>query len=142
MKQASRRGGVSWPALISLTLLLLIPAYAISRLAASVDWRILVGVPLVVSLGTFVAYRSDKRRAQAGEWRVPESTLHLAELAGGWPGAFLAQRTFRHKTSKVSYQVVFWVIVLSYQLVALDSLLGWRFTKEVLHLTRQPGNWE
>ena len=100
------------------------------------DWRILVAAPLVISLITFLAYRSDKRRAEAGKWRVPESTLHAAELAGGWPGAFVAQRTFRHKTSKVSYQVVFWVIVLSYQFVAVDSLIGWRFTKQVLHLAR------
>ena len=87
----------------------------------------------MLSLLTFFAYRSDKRRSEAGQWRIPESTLHIAELVGGWPGAFLAQRTFRHKTSKVSYQVVFWIIVVVYQLVALDSLLGWRFAKDVLH---------
>jgi len=55
---------------------------------------------------------------------------HLRML-GGWPGAFLAQRVFRHKTSKLSYQVVFWAIVLVYQLVALDYLTGW-FTKDVM----------
>ena len=131
-----RRGRVSVRAVLGLALLLAVPAYALSRLAASVDWRILTGIPLAVSLFTFLAYRSDKRRAEAGAWRIPESTLHLAELAGGWPGAFLAQRTFRHKISKVSYQVVFWIIVLLYQIVALDSLLGWRLTKDILHLTK------
>jgi uncharacterized membrane protein YsdA (DUF1294 family) len=131
-----RRGRVSVLAVLGLSLLLAVPAYALSRLAASVDWRILTGIPLAVSLFTFLAYRSDKRRAEAGQWRIAESTLHLAELAGGWPGAFLAQRTFRHKISKVSFQVVFWIIVLLYQMVALDSLLGWRFTKEVLRLIK------
>ena len=134
-----RRGRVSVPAVLVLTLLLALPAYALSRLAASVDWRILAGVPLAVSLFTFLAYRSDKRRAEAGAWRIAESTLHLGELAGGWPGAFLALRTFRHKTSKESYQVVFWTIVLLHQIVALDSLLGWRLTKEVLHLIKAHG---
>jgi uncharacterized membrane protein YsdA (DUF1294 family) len=91
----------------------------------------------VVSLFTFFAYRSDKRRAEAGEWRIPESMLHMGELAGGWPGAFLAQRMFRHKTVKISYQVQFWMIVLVYQIVALDSLVGWRYTKDVLRLIQK-----
>jgi uncharacterized membrane protein YsdA (DUF1294 family) len=131
-----RCGGVSVLAVIGLALLLVVPAYALARLAALVDWRLLAGVPLAVSLFTFVAYRTDKRRAEAGEWRIPESTLHIAELAGGWPGTFLAQRTFRHKISKVSYQVVFWIIVLIHQMVALDSLAGWRFSKDLLHLIK------
>ena len=133
---SQRRGGVRVRAVLGLSLLLAVPAYALSRLAASVDWRLLAGVPLGVSLLTFLAYRSDKRRAETGAWRIPESTLHLAELAGGWPGAFLAQRTFRHKTAKISYQVVFWIIVLLYQMVALDSLAGWKFTKDIWHLLK------
>jgi uncharacterized membrane protein YsdA (DUF1294 family) len=122
--------------IIQLALLLVIPAYALSRLAGSVDWRLLGGIPLAVSVFTFIAYRSDKRRAEAGEWRIPESMLHMAELVGGWPGAFLAQRRFRHKTAKVSYQVQFWIIVLAYQMVAMDSLVGWRFTKAVLRFIK------
>ena len=31
---------------------------------------------------------------------------------GGWPGAFLAQRQFRHKTQKVSFRIVFWITVI------------------------------
>jgi uncharacterized membrane protein YsdA (DUF1294 family) len=91
---------------------------------------------MVFSAITFFAYRSDKRRAELGEWRIPESTLHLAELIGGWPGAFLAQRQFHHKTSKTSFQVVFWVIVLVHQFVAADSLIEWRFTKDALRFIR------
>jgi uncharacterized membrane protein YsdA (DUF1294 family) len=124
---------------VGLSLLLVVPAYALSRLTASIDWRILVGAPLAVSFFTFLAYGSDKRRAEAGKWRIPESTLHVAELAGGWPGAFLAQRTFRHKTSKLSYQIVFWIIVLVHEFVAVDSLAGWRFTKSVLQLIKSHG---
>jgi hypothetical protein len=41
-------------------------------------------------------------------WRTPEKVLHASELLGGWPGALLAQQLFRHKTRKVSYQLVFW----------------------------------
>jgi uncharacterized membrane protein YsdA (DUF1294 family) len=123
-------------ATLVLALLLTIPAFAASRLANSIDWRVLLGAPLLISVFAFFAYWSDKRRAEAGAWRIPESTLHILGLAGGWPGAFLAQRHFRHKTSKVSFQVIFWVIVLAYQFVAVDSLLGWRVSKDALRFIK------
>jgi uncharacterized membrane protein YsdA (DUF1294 family) len=97
---------------------------------------VLIGAPLALSVFAFFAYRSDKRRAEAGEWRIPESTLHFVALIGGWPGAFLAQRRFRHKTSKTSFQFVFWVVVLTHQAIAVDSLLDWRLTKDALHAIR------
>lgn len=108
-----------------LVVLLLLPTIACTHVATRIDARILAGVVLAMSAFAFLAIWSDKRRAEAGEQRIPEATLHLLEFLGGWPGAFLAQRTFRHKTSKISYQVTFWVIVLVHQFVALDFLLGW-----------------
>ena len=107
--------GVHVFALLGLALLLVVPGYALSRLAPWIDWRFLVGAPIALSLVTYFGYRTDKRRAEAGEWRIPESTLHMAEFLGGWPGAFLAQRKFRHKISKTSYQVVFWMIVMTHK---------------------------
>ena len=65
---------------------------------------------VVVSLPTFVIYGYDKSAAQKGARRIPEARLHLLELLGGWPGALVAQRVFRHKTRKVSFQIVFWLI--------------------------------
>jgi uncharacterized membrane protein YsdA (DUF1294 family) len=125
-RASGRIGFFAW---LALALLLVAPVYALSRLAAWIDWRLLVTAPLALSALTLLAYRSDKRSAEAGEWRIPETTLHFAELIGGWPGAFLAQRKFRHKISKRSYQVQFWIILLIHQGVAVDSLLGWRFAK-------------
>lgn len=119
---------------MGLVVLLVAPVIALSRLAPAIDWRILAGVPVAVSFFTWLAYWSDKRRAEAGEWRIPEATLHLGELLGGWPGAFLAQRQFRHKTAKVSYQIVFWLTVLVHQFVAVDFLLGWKLTKGLVQL--------
>ena len=69
-------------------------------------------VYLVMSLATFVAYASDKRAAIRGDWRVSESTLHVFELLGGWPGALFAQKRLRHKCSKLSYQIEFYVMVV------------------------------
>lgn len=61
---------------------------------------------------TFGLYALDKASAVQGNWRIPEATLHLLELGGGWPGALLAQTYYRHKTAKASYQTAFWLIVV------------------------------
>ena len=66
-----------------------------------------LGLVAVTSLASFAAYGLDKRRAAVGGRRVPERTLHLLASLGGWPGAILAQRQFRHKTRKVSFQIAF-----------------------------------
>ncbi len=67
----------------------------------------------------------DKRRAIRGAPRIPERNLHLAELAGGWPGAWLARRLLRHKTSKLSYRVEFAAIVAAHAI--LWAVLAWRW---------------
>jgi uncharacterized membrane protein YsdA (DUF1294 family) len=128
--------GVGAFACVVLVLLLVLPIYALTRLAAWIDWRLLVAAPLAVSVFTFFMYRSDKQSAVDGEWRIPEVMLHFVELIGGWPGAFLAQRIVRHKISKFSYQVVFWAIVLIHQFVALDSVIGWRITHSALRFLK------
>ncbi|HEY9794948.1 MAG TPA: cold shock and DUF1294 domain-containing protein [Leptolyngbyaceae cyanobacterium] len=83
-------------------------------------------IPLIVypamSLLTFVLYADDKSRAIKGQWRRPEAMLHLCELIGGWLGAFIAQQKLRHKSRKVSYQIVFWVIVSAHIVIWVDWL--------------------
>jgi uncharacterized membrane protein YsdA (DUF1294 family)/cold shock CspA family protein len=76
----------------------------------------------VMSLLTFALYADDKSRAKRGDWRTPERTMHLYELAGGWLGGFVAQRKLRHKNMKTSYQVVFWAIVALHITFWLDWL--------------------
>ena len=85
------------------------------------------------SLLILALYWHDKRSARQGQWRTPENTLHAIELLGGWPGALLAQQVLRHKTRKVSYQVVFWGIVALHQAFWVDwLLLGGKFARQVL----------
>ena len=117
------RRGVSVVAWLMLIALLVFPAIAVARLTDQIDNQIILGWLIIVSLITFRLYGQDKRSAEAQEWRVPEATLHLFEALGGWPAAFLAQRIFRHKTIKVSYQLTFWLIVAIHQCVALAILL-------------------
>lgn len=81
--------------------------------AAGLVAPMVLGGYLVLSALTFFAYALDKSAARTGAWRTKESTLHLLSLAGGWPGALLAQRRLRHKTRKGSFQVVFWATVVA-----------------------------
>ena len=66
----------------------------------------------VMSLVCFCTYGWDKRRARSGGRRVSERTLQLLAFLGGWPGALIGQRLFRHKTQKLSFIAVFWLIVV------------------------------
>jgi len=117
--------------LLILAGLLALPVYAVQRLGPGYHW---LGIyALLVSALAYWVYAVDKRRAEEGLWRVPEAHLHLLELLGGWPGAFLAQRRLRHKCSKGSYQFVFWLIVLGYQFAAYDSLQNWQYSRAGLN---------
>jgi uncharacterized membrane protein YsdA (DUF1294 family)/cold shock CspA family protein len=70
-----------------------------------------LAIYVTASLLAFILYWEDKRAAKNGTQRTPESTLQLLSLAGGWPGGLLAQRVFRHKSSKKSFQFVYWLTV-------------------------------
>ncbi|WP_411826125.1 DUF1294 domain-containing protein [Luteolibacter sp. AS25] len=111
-----------------LALLLALPFAANLKLPTA-PWMVPLAM-LPVSVAAWILYRYDKKRANAGRWRVSETELHGLELFGGWPGAFLAQQKFRHKTRKLSYQAIFWSIVFLYQLVALDVVMDhWLWTE-------------
>ena len=80
--------------------------------AGTQTWIIAVlAVYAGMSLVTFLFFAWDKRCAVQGRSRVPEATLHLLELLGGWPGALAGQRWLRHKSAKLSYRIVLWLIV-------------------------------
>ena len=74
---------------------------------------VLAAAYVLLSLASYVMYGADKAAAHDGHRRTPESTLHLVDLLGGWPGALVAQQRFRHKTVKASFQATFWVSVLA-----------------------------
>ena len=70
-----------------------------------------LAIYIVTSLLTIILYWTDKRAAKNGTQRTPEKTLQLLSLAGGWPGGLFAQRVFRHKSAKKSFQFVYWATV-------------------------------
>lgn len=113
--------------LIVLILVCAIPFFGAFSLLLKGSW-LASAVYLGMSLLSFCLYWRDKRQARSGGWRTPENILHGSELFGGWPGALVAQQVFRHKTRKLSYQLVFWLIVLMHQVVWIDRLfLGGNF---------------
>ncbi len=105
---------------VKLLLLLILPLAGALNLL--MDYGVVWALPvyLIASVVSYYFYRDDKRRAQCNEWRIPEANLQFWSLLGGWPGAFIAQQQFRHKTKKISFQMVFWLIVISHQLLWFD----------------------
>lgn len=58
------------------------------------------GYLMWVNYTAYRAFEQDKHAARRNHQRVPEATLLRHALIGGWPGAKLAQRQLRHKTTK------------------------------------------
>ena len=65
-----------------------------------------------MSAAAFFLYVRDKKAAAWGRWRTPENTLHIVSLLGGWPGAGLAMSFLRHKSTKPSFRIMYWLTVL------------------------------
>ncbi len=83
-----------------------------SAILVSAIPMLILPIYLVISAATFTVYVFDKSAAKKGTWRTSESTLHLLSLAGGWPGALIAQNRLRHKSKKQPFRVIFWATVL------------------------------
>ena len=105
-------------------------AFALSFLIAlaalvAVEWLEMSWLALYygASIITYGYYSRDKKAAQNAGWRTSEATLQLMSLAGGWPGALIAQVLLRHKTRKPSYLVGFWVTVIV-NCIALAVIVG------------------
>ena len=88
------------------------------------SWESLAVVMVVLSLVAFVTYGVDKWAARSGRWRVSERTLLLLGVLGGWPGAWVAQRAFRHKTVKAPFQRAFRLTV-GLHVAAVGGLAWW-----------------
>ena len=71
-----------------------------------IAWYVILGVI------TYGMYAKDKAAAQNGDWRTPESTLHLLSTLGGWVGAMVAQTYLRHKSQKPEFRVTYYLTVV------------------------------
>lgn len=103
------------PAPWTIPRLLIIPAFAVLYYYVAVHWAVKPWIPIAyiaLSLLAFLAYALDKSAAISRRWRIAETKLHLIGLAGGWPGALLAQQLLRHKSNKPNFIATYWATVL------------------------------
>lgn len=97
-----------------------LPVWGVAQMVREMNFIWPACIYVLVSTITFWFYWNDKRRAQTGRRRFTENSLHLMALLGGWPGALLAQQLFRHKTRKLSFQFISWLIVMLHLAFWLD----------------------
>ncbi len=110
-KRKTRESSAQW----GTATLFVIPLFLLLYLTISILWKpplTLVMVYLGASVLTFFVYWQDKSAAVRNRQRTPENMLHLLALAGGWPGALLAQQFLRHKSTKAAFRSAFWATVL------------------------------
>ncbi|GAB3856166.1 hypothetical protein GCM10028822_28140 [Hymenobacter terrigena] len=69
---------------------------------------ILLSFLLFLNLLCFLLFALDKGKAQRGQRRIAEKTLHLATLPGAAPGAWAAILLLHHKNRKAA----FWSVTL------------------------------
>lgn len=84
-------------------------------------------VSIVANIATYLLYKKDKAAAIANERRVPEMTLHILAVFGGWSLAWFMQQKLRHKTQKQSFRQVYWLTVVLNLILIVAALLSVRF---------------
>jgi uncharacterized membrane protein YsdA (DUF1294 family)/cold shock CspA family protein len=92
-----------------------ISAFIVTIAATIFLWvhlHIIIAYLVSINLSTFLFYGYDKMIAGSSILRVPEWILHSLSIAGGSPTGLIAQKVFRHKTIKGSFQSVYWMIVI------------------------------
>ncbi|MDF1514210.1 MAG: DUF1294 domain-containing protein [Anaerolineae bacterium] len=102
-----------------LTYTILALVLAIS-LASSFQSRLTVNAYFTwIGAFTFVAwafYGLDKNIAEFKRlkgWRVPEFTLHILALLGGFPGAWIGRTMFNHKTNVKQHPLILIILIVS-----------------------------
>ena len=108
MRKVDKQYFVLWMVLVSVWVLSL---YFLSPLA--LIWNLLLGIQ-----GADVTLMAiDKWAASRNKSRVSERVLFILAALGGSPAILLSMWMFKHKTSKVSFQFWFAVVVVLQVLV-------------------------
>ena len=92
--------------------------YTLRMAGTAMGLTLLISLPLgitsaIMSVLTVVLYRYDKRAAEQGGQRIPNTTLHLSSLLGGWPGALIARPLLRHKLNQKRFRGFFWASIVA-----------------------------
>jgi uncharacterized membrane protein YsdA (DUF1294 family) len=100
--------GFSTVVALALILVFVYMFYSDMQLPFYVAWLV------SLSLTTLIFFWADKQLAKVKQVtiRVPEHTLNLLTVAGGFVGAWIARGLFRHKTNIRKHQAMFVVLIL------------------------------
>lgn len=79
---------------------------------------------IALTIVTFWTFGYDKAIAGGTTMRVPENILFALVFCGGTLGALLARPFFHHKTSKVSFRLKFWLVVIG-QILLIAGYYLW-----------------
>ena len=77
----------------------------------------LVIILAAVNIAAYFLMWQDKQRAIHQQWRIPERTLLLLSLFGGFIGIHLGRQHFRHKTQRwyfsltVIISAILWLVL-------------------------------
>ena len=74
--------------------------------------NILLFYLLIINFVSIIVFIVDKNNSINNRRRVPEKTLHLLELLGGVFGILLFSKIIRHKSSKKSYYIITYIILI------------------------------
>lgn len=129
---------VAWLAALWLAAAAVLLVLVFTTSSVRLHWTsdVYLGSTVLFSVIAFLAVGLDKSKAGRGKRRIPELSLHMFELLGGWPGSLLGQRTFHHKTRKLTYQAVFWGIVFMHLALIAWTIYMWKTLPPIA--TQQP----
>lgn len=85
----------------------------------------------LISVITLVMYGLDKLFSIKELQRVPEATLLLFGLLGGWVGAIIGQQIFRHKTQKHAFKYLF-ILTVILNIVAVVGIWYWIYGRFII----------
>ena len=78
--------------------------------------RFILTYLILVNAAGFLLMLTDKLKAKAGAWRIPEATLMGIALVGGSIGAIAGMNLFRHKTKHPKFFIGL-PVILALQIV-------------------------
>lgn len=60
---------------------------------------------IIINIIGFLIMYIDKQKAKKGKWRIPEKTIFIITVLGGWIGTISGMYAFRHKTQKLHFTI-------------------------------------
>jgi len=74
---------------------------------------------LFINFVSGILFAYDKHVAKKNRRRIPEITLHIVELLGGFFTNIILMYTLRHKNRKFSYWVWTWLMMILWLIIVI-----------------------